>query len=179
MGDTGTGDGAAAARPRVRGAARRRLVVRALLALCLVLAVVCGALTWQYRQAEARESAQQGALDAARGTALNLATIDHTTAQRDVQRVLDGATGQFRDDFAASAESFVAVVEDTEVSTVGRSADAGIESWAGDRGTVLVQVASTVTNRSEPQERSRMWRLRMSMEKVDGAYRTATLEYLP
>lgn len=171
MGETGVGDGAA-------GRGRGRVVRTVLAVVCVALAVVCGVLGWQYRAAAAQESAQRDALQAARDTAMNLATIDHTSAEGDVQRVLDGATGQFRDDFAASAPSFTAVVEETEVTTVGLGADAGIESWDGDRGTVLVQVASTVTNRAEPQEKSRVWRLRMTMEKVDDRYRTATLEYV-
>lgn len=155
-----------------------RVAVAALVVVCLLLAAVCGVAWWRYRQGAAEESARRAAMDAARTTALNLATIDHTTARRDVDRVLGGATGQFRDDFASSADSFVAVVEDTGVTTVGKDASAAVESWDDDHGTVLVQVVSTVTNRVEPQEKSRVWRLRMTMEDVDGGYRTAALEYL-
>lgn len=146
--------------------------------ICLILAITCGVLLWQYRQSLAEESDQRKAVAAAEDTAMDLATIDHTTAQRDVERVLGGATGEFHDDFASSAESFLSVVEDTQVTTVGEDADSALESWEDDGGTVLVQVRSTVTNRVEPQEQSRVWRLRLTMTKVDGLYRTAQLEYL-
>jgi len=63
------------------------------------------------------------------------------------------------------------------VSALAR-ADTAIESWNGDSGVVLVQVRSTVTNRVDPQEKSRVWRLRLTMDEVDGVYRTAALEYV-
>ncbi|CRK52708.1 VirB8 protein [Rhodococcus sp. RD6.2] len=157
---------------------RGRVVVAAFGVVCLLLVGVCGVLLWQYRQASALESQQRDALAAARDTAMNLATVDHATAESDVRRVLAGATGEFHDDFASSAESFVSVVKDTEVTTVGQEADAAIESWNGDSGVVLVQVRSTVTNRVQPEEKSRVWRLRLTMDEVDGVYRTAALEYV-
>ncbi|EME21171.1 hypothetical protein [Rhodococcus triatomae] len=164
--------------PRVGMSRTGRVVVAALAVVCLVLAGVSGVLLWQLRQAVVQESEQRDALAAARETATNLATVDHTTAESDVQRVLDGATGEFHDEFASSADSFVSVVKDTEVTTVAEDADAAIETWDGDRGVVLVQVRSTVTNRVEPQEKTRVWRLRLTMEQSDGSYRTSALEYV-
>jgi Mce-associated membrane protein len=163
--------------PRV-GVSRTGRVVVALAVLCLVLVVVCGVLLWQLRQATGEEAEQRDAVAAATETAMNLATVDHASAESDVQRVLDGATGQFRDEFASSAESFVSVVKDTEVTTVAQDADAAIETWDGGSGVVLVQVRSTVTNRVEPQEKARVWRLRMTVEESGGEYRTSAVEYV-
>ncbi|MGW6695434.1 hypothetical protein ACWF62_16840 [Rhodococcus sp. NPDC054953] len=146
--------------------------------LCLALAIACGALVWQHRGVAADETARRQAMAAAERTAMNLATVDHTHARSDVDRVLAGATGDFRDQFAESADSFVSVVEDTEVTTVADRADAAVESWQGDHGTVLVQVASTVTNRTAPEPQSRVWRLRMTMDRVGEGYKTAHLEYV-
>ncbi|MGW0042805.1 hypothetical protein [Rhodococcus sp. NPDC003348] len=172
MGDTGE----AAERPEPPRP--RRGIVAVLAAVCLVLAGGCAVLLWQYRAGAAEETSRQQALEAARQTAMNLATIDHEHARQDVDRVLAGATGDFRDQFADSADSLVSVVEDTRVTTVGERADAAVESWDGDHGTVLVQVSSTVTNLSAAQPQSRVWRLRMTMDRVGDGYRTATLEYV-
>lgn len=173
MGDTHAG----AERPQ-QGQAGRRVAVAGLAAVCLVSALACGALLWQHRAAESTETSRLQALNAARETAMNLATIDHEHARRDVDRVLSGATGDFRDQFTESAKSLVSVVQDTEVTTVGENADAAVESWDGDRGTVLVQVASTVTTVSAAQPQPRVWRLRMTMDRVGDGYKTAAVEYL-
>ncbi|GAA4486152.1 hypothetical protein GCM10023094_42040 [Rhodococcus olei] len=178
-GDRAPGAGAQGTRAGRVGARRLGRVVVVVLAVgCLVLAAVCGVLIWQQWRFDADQAAQQDALAAARTVAMNLATVDHEHAEQDVERVLAGSTGEFRDDYGSNAASFVRVVQEAQVKTVGQRADAGIESWDGDHGTVLVEVASTVTNRTAAQPQARVWRLRMTMEDVDGGYKAAALEYL-
>lgn len=180
MGDTRVVvSGAPSGRSATRtGRGRIRPVAAALAVTCSVLIVVCVVAGWRLWLFGVDQTVRQDAQQAARTTAMDLATIDHQHARQDVQRVLDGATGEFRDDFQANADAFVSVVQGTEVTTVGRQADSAVESRDGERVAVLVQVASTVTNRTQPAPQQRVWRLRMTMEKVDGVYRTARLEYL-
>lgn len=180
MGDAQVVEDGRVAGPSVgnTGDRRRRLLTAVLTVGCLVLAALCGVSGWRLWQFDVDQSARQDAQRVARQNAMNLATIDHRHAEQDVQRVLAGATGEFRDDFQANAASFVSVVQGAEVTTVGQQADAAVESWDGAGGSVLVQVASTVTNRTQPEPQARVWRLRMTMEQVDGVFRTARLEYL-
>ena len=54
--------------------------------------------------------------------------IDYATAQDSVQRVLDGSTGRFRDNFSDSADDFVKALQDEMVVTRATVKDAAVES---------------------------------------------------
>ncbi|MGW6378238.1 mammalian cell entry protein [Rhodococcus sp. NPDC055112] len=149
----------------------------AVLAVVVVLlATACGVMLWQHSSASELQSERETYLRVAREGALNLTTIDHNNAEADVQRVLDGATGEFYDDFDRRSQGFIAVVRDAKVITVGESAVAGIETEAADSATVLVQVASRVSNGTGAQDQQRVQRLRVT---VDGEQsKISRVEYL-
>jgi Mce-associated membrane protein len=67
-------------------------------------------------------------VQADRQGALNLTTIDWQNADRDVQRILNGATGQFHDEFATRSQPFVDVIKQAKSTSVGTIAEAGLES---------------------------------------------------
>jgi Mce-associated membrane protein len=160
---------------RPRGALAAGTVLLAVVAL--LLAAACGVMLWQHRSASELQSERDTYLRVAREGALNLTTIDHNNAEADVQRVLDGATGEFYDDFERRSRGFITVVRDAKVTTVGESAVAGIETEAADSATVLVQVASRVSNGTGAQNQQRVQRLRVT---VDGEQsKISRVEYLP
>ena len=77
---------------------------------------------------------QSQLLQAARQGALNLTTIDWQHAEGDMQRILDGATGQFHDEFASRSQPFIEVVKQAKSTSVGTIAEAGLESEDGGTG---------------------------------------------
>ncbi|MFG1782711.1 mammalian cell entry protein [Rhodococcus oryzae] len=173
-------DPAGAASPAVTTGSRPRGALVATTALLAVVAVLlataCGVMLWQHRSASELQSERETYLRIAREGALNLTTIDHNNAEADVQRVLDGATGEFYDDFDRRSQGFITVVRDAKVTTVGESAAAGIETEAADSATVLVQVASRVSNGTGAQDQQRVQRLRVT---VDGEQsKISRVEYL-
>ena len=94
-----------------------------------------------------KRSAQRSQfLQVARQGALNLTTIDWQKAESDVQRILDGATGQFYDDFAKRSQPFIDVVKKAKSTTVGTITEAGLESQTADSAQVLVAVTVTTSN---------------------------------
>jgi hypothetical protein len=72
-------------------------------------------------------------IQADRQGALNLTTIDWQNADRDVQRILNGATGQFHDEFATRSQPFVDVIKQAKSTSVGTIAEAGLESEGSGR----------------------------------------------
>ena len=117
-------------------------------------------------------------LQAARQGALNLTTIDWQQAERDVQRILDGATGQFHDDFAKRSQPFVDVVKKAKSTTVGTITEAGLESETADSGPgVGGRDRDNVECRcAEPDPRA--WRMRISVQKVGDQAKVSNVEFV-
>jgi Mce-associated membrane protein len=116
------------------------------LAVAVALAVLLGWLGFRAHQSEQAHTQGSQFLQAARQCALNLTTIDWQKAESDVKRILDGATGQFHDDFAKRAQPFIQVVKQAKSTTVGTVTDAGLESQTVDSAQVLVAVTVTTSN---------------------------------
>ena len=125
---------------------------------------------WQSERSEFVAAARQGAT--------NLTSIDWQQADQDVQRILDGATGGFYDDFAKHAQPFVDVVKKTKSTTVGTVTEAGIESQSQQSAQVLVAVTVTTTNAGAPQPDPHGWRLRLAVERVGGQTKVSKVEFV-
>ena len=103
-----------------------------------------------HQEQQQRELFVQGA----RQGALNLTTIDWQTADADVQRILDSATGTFYDDFSNRSQPFIDVVRQTQSKSVGTITEAGLESSSGEQAQVLVAVTVNISNAAGPAARS-------------------------
>src|ERR1700754_1308451 len=115
---TDNADGTPAARPKAPVSAVRRAIVFGATAV-VALAAVAGWLGFRAYQAHQSLSERSQFLQAARQGATNLTTIDWQQADRDVQSILDGATGGFYDDFAKRAQLSIDVVKKSQSPTVG------------------------------------------------------------
>lgn len=134
----------------------------------LTVLTLAGLAGWLgYRTYEWRQTAQQDELfvQTARQGALNLTTIDWQHADADVARIIDSATGQFRDDFSARAQPFLDVVKKAQSKSEGTVTEAALESAAGDNAQVLVAMSVTTTMANQP-EPPRSWRMRISVQRV-------------
>lgn len=153
------------------------------LAFGLVVVVVLSALVgWLgFRTCEARQvqAQQRQLLQAARQGALNLTTIDWQRADADVGRILDGATGQFYDDFAKRSQPFIEVLKQSKAVTVGTITEAGLESETGDAAQALVAVAVKTSNAGAPDQQPRAWRMRVFVQKVDDDIKVSNVEFVP
>lgn len=146
-------------------------VRRALLLGALLAAVLGGVSAWlgvQAYQDGAADETRRLMLAAARQCAVNLTTVDHTRAEADVQRILDCATGGFRDDFAARSGPFIDVVKRSQTTSAGTVTEAGLESLDGDEGIALVAVTVRTSVAGVTDDRPRYWRMRLTVDR-DGA----------
>jgi Mce-associated membrane protein len=149
------------------------------LVLALVLGGLCGWLGFQASSARQDNQLRELFVETAKQGAVNLTTIDYAHAQVDVKRILDMATGAFRDDFSSRTGPFVEVVERAQSKSVGTVAEAGLESVNGDEGQVLVAVTVATTSVGAADQPARYWRMRLTIRKVDDSAKIAKVDFVP
>jgi Mce-associated membrane protein len=157
---------------------RRRLTAWAaivVIACALTAAAVQG---WQWDQQRRLETARQQALAAARQTTVNFVTISAATVDRDLQRVADGATGDFKDEFTRSIPQVRAAVVENKVDSQGSVLRAAVVSSDRSSAVVLVAVDATVRNVNAPDGRLAHYRIRVNLAMVGNAWLVSTLEFV-
>ena len=164
-------------------APRRLPSMRPAAAAGLVFLVASGGLFgWLgWHAYESRQTQQQRDLflSVGRQAALNLTTISAAEADADVQRILDSATGPFRDDFAQRAPAFVEVVKKAQSKTEGSVTAAALESDSPDRARVMVAVTVKTSNAGVPDQQPRAWRMRIDVQKAGDAAKVTNVVFVP
>jgi Mce-associated membrane protein len=166
----------AAAKPRM---SHLRLATIAGLVLVVVLAGLTGWLGYRTYKSHQADEQRKLFLQVGRQGALNLTTIDWQEADKDVQRILDSATGTFYDDFQKRAQPFVEVVKQAQSKSVGTIAEAGLESESDNSAQVLVAVTVKTSNAGAADQQPRAWRMRISVQKVDSDAKVSNVEFVP
>jgi Mce-associated membrane protein len=157
-------------------AVRRAILVG--LIVVLGLAVLVGWLGFRAYQSHQEQAQRSQFLEVAKQGALNLTTVDWQKAEADVQRILDGAAGQFHDDFASRAQPFIDVVKQAKSTTVGTITDAGLESQTDDTAQALIAVTVVASNTVAPQQVSHSWRMRISVQRVGDQAKVFNVEFV-
>jgi len=158
-----------------------RLATIAGLVLVVALAGLTGWLGFRTYQSHQADEQHKLFLQVGRQGALNLTTIDWQQADKDVQRILDSATGTFYDDFQKRSGPFVEVVKQAQSKSVGTIAEAGLEpnSITDNGAQVLVAVTVKTSNAGAPEQAPRAWRMRISVQKVDDGAKVSNVEFVP
>lgn len=141
----------AAARP-AGPLSRRRVLAGALIFLVIAavgLAALGGVFAYQMHLAHEEEARREAAMQAARQEAVNLMSLNYRTLDRDIQRILDGATGQLEQQFNNSAEQLKTVVPQVKAVTSGEVLSAGVVNIDGGTAEVLLVVDQTVRNEAQ------------------------------
>ncbi len=125
----------------------RRLALTAL-AVVVVLGLVAAAavLAVKARDLAARRDSEQTAMQAARQEAVNLTTIDYRTADRDLGRIINAATGALRTQFAAQRSAFPGVLRQDKSVSTGTVLSSALVSLHGRQAQVMVAVDASVSN---------------------------------
>jgi Mce-associated membrane protein len=164
-------------------ATRRRLsgIASVLVVSSVILATLTGLAGWLGYRAYAKHEAQAQRdlfVQIARQGAVNLTTINYTEVDTDVQRILDLATGAFRDDFAQRFKPFIEVVKAAQSKSEGTVTDAGLESQRGDSAQVLVAVA-VKSRTAGGEEAPREWRMRIEVRAVGDDAKVSNVVFVP
>lgn len=162
---------------------RSRPSARWAIVLGLIASVVLAALIgWQGYVGHRLDQDQQRRgliIQAATQGALNLTTLDWEHADADVQRIVESATGAFYDDFSRRMQPFVEVLKKAKSKSVGTVTEAGLESEADGKADVLLAVRIDTTNAGAPEQEPRHWRMRLSVEDVDGQLKISNVAFVP
>jgi Mce-associated membrane protein len=153
------------------------LAVAAVVAIFALLGA-SGWMLWQHHTVQAERQRSAAFVAAARQGVINLTSLDFNHAKEDVQRVLDSATGEFRDDFARRADDFASVVKDSKAVTEGAVGAAAIESMAKDSAVVLVLANERITNVAGAKNDPRAFRFRVTVVRDGDQLKISKVEYV-
>ncbi|WP_428343189.1 hypothetical protein [Mycobacterium sp.] len=145
----------------------------------MALVGVVGWLTYRSHLSDRDAEHRDLFLQVGKQAALNLTTINWQEADSDIQRILDGATGPFHDDFAKRSQPFISVVEQAKSKSVGTITAAGLESVTPDAAQVLVAVSVKTSTADGPEQDPRAWRMRISVQKVGDQAKVSKVEFVP
>lgn len=164
-------------------AARRTDGMSRALTAGLVLATVltAAAAVWlglRLADQRAADQRRQDILAAARQSALNFTSLDYRHYDRDSATVLDGATGEFKKQFAAQTQQLTQLVAANRSVSQGQVLDAGIVRSDARSARVLVVADSKVTNTAVPQGESRTYRLQLDLVLAHGRWLTSDVEFV-
>ncbi|CQD22682.1 putative MCE associated membrane protein [Mycobacterium lentiflavum] len=149
------------------------------LVVVAALALLVGWLGFRVHQSQQAQDQRSQFLQAARQGALNLTTIDWQHADSDVRRILDGATGEFYDDFTKRSKPFIEVLKQAKATTVGTITQAGLESATADSAQALVAVSVQTSNAGGTDQVPRAWRMRISVQKVGEQAKVSNVWFVP
>jgi Mce-associated membrane protein len=153
----------------------------ALVAGALIVATLAGLTGWLgYRAYQKHEAGAQRELflQTARQGAVNLTSINYTEVDADVQRILDLATGAFRDDFEQRSKPFIEVVKAAQSKSEGTVTNAGLESQNAGSAQVLVAVA-VKSRTAGGEEAPREWRMRIEVRSVGDDAKVSNVVFVP
>jgi Mce-associated membrane protein len=156
-----------------------RLAAAIGLVAVVTLAAMVGFLGFRDYQSHQAQEQRELFVQVGRQGALNLTTIDWQHADTDVQRALDSATGAFYDDFSKRQRPFIEVVKKAQSKSTGTITEAGLESESGDQAQVLVAVTVKTSNLGAAEQEPRIWRMRISVQKVDGEPKVSNVAFVP
>ena len=143
---------------------RNRMLMLGTLGLAAIAALVVVAMTVPRLSAAAeRDQRRTDVLAAARQQAVNFTTLDYQHLDRDLRRVLSGATGGFRKQFESGTKDLSQLVTENQAVSQGEVLEAGIVSDDEDSARVLVVADSTVTNSASSDPQRRHYRLQLDL----------------
>ncbi|MEB3051128.1 Mce protein [Mycolicibacter sp. MYC123] len=161
------------ARPARSRRLPRRWIAAAVLALGLIGAGYEGWLLYDHHQ---RTVAAAQALDAAERYTLRLTGVDPASIDKNFAEVIDGATGEFKDMYSASAEQLRQLLIENKATAHGTVIDSAVKSATKNKVEVLLFVDQSVSNKASPQAKIDRSRIVMTMEKVNGRWLAAKVD---
>lgn len=159
-----------------RSGLSRGVVATGLAAACLLAFGAWSAVQW--RQAVSDREEGRAAVEAASAEVTALTSVSARTRDADVEKLLDGATAEFRDEFEEQTDAFREALASSKVRSTGEVVSAGLVRLDGDRASVLVAASGTVTNSQARRPEPRNYRLAVDLQKEDGRWLVSGLEFV-
>ncbi|GAA2135390.1 hypothetical protein [Actinomadura napierensis] len=147
--------------------------------LVVALAVVTG--VFAVRVYHGKESADRRAkaTQSARQMGVNLMTISSSSAQKDIDRIMSGATGDLKNKLGSQSKTLMDTLKQTQAKSTVSQVEAGVVSIDGDSAEVMVSLNGTVTNPKVKDGAQRAYRYLMELSRVGDRWLVANLEVVP
>jgi Mce-associated membrane protein len=105
--------------------------------------------------------------------------IRYDRAEESIEAVAEGATGDFAEQYDASTEGVLTLLEENRSVMEGEVVWIGVVDADADSATVLAATTGTVANVTTDDEPvARAFRLRLEMVLVDGRWLTSDLQFV-
>jgi Mce-associated membrane protein len=150
-------------------------LVAAVLVLAVAAAVTFGVLL-QQRAATDRAGAQ--ALATAKAYAVTVTSYDYQNLDRNFADVLDGATGEFKDQYSGASQTLRQLIANAKATAKGTVLGAGIQSESAVQVEVVVFVDQSISNAATAQPRIDRNRVIMTLTPHDGRWLVGKLELM-
>lgn len=185
--DTSSAHDTVDTQPRLRGLSRLSRIKASTIVTGAAILAIALALSGSVRLViEHREAVRlrQHAAEfsaAARQGVVTLTSMDFNNANQSVQRVIDDATGSFKDEFQKTAGDFVKVVEQSKVISHGtvESAAVDLDTMTDTSAVVLVASTSEITNAAGAKQDPRSYRLIVTIARDGDQLKMSKVEFVP
>lgn len=131
-----------------------------------------------WREVRSNEADERAASAAAVAQVEQLVGISGSTADEDIERLLDGATGDFHAELESQIKRLQQVLADSKVKATGEAVSTGVVDLIDDKATVIVAASGTVQNKDTDKAEPRNYRLKVDLVKTDGRWLISGLEFV-
>ncbi|WP_225728639.1 MULTISPECIES: VirB8/TrbF family protein [unclassified Nocardia] len=129
-------------------------------------------------QLRARAAGEAAARTATCDFATTISTYDYTKLDAYLAAVQKATTGEFRQTFADAAKALQDTMTQAKTSSTLAAKHCGVESFDGDRATVLVSIAQTVTNATGVQPTQQINAIVTVEKQSDGRWLVSKMDQL-
>lgn len=156
-----------------------RPVVTAVSVVALgALITLSGIMAWQHKAAEQDRQRQAEYAAIARQGVVNLMSLDFTNADDNITRILDNATGKFKDDFSSESKNLAKALEESKVVTEVTVNGVAVESSADDSAVVLVAAKSQASSSKDARQAPQQFRIVVHLASDNGQFKISQVDFV-
>lgn len=158
---------------------RWRPIAAGLAALAVSIFLGIGsALTWSHHVAQTHRHQQERAAAVARQGVINIMSLNFVNAEEDMQRIMDNATGTFKQQFQGQQFILVKQLIESKVVTHIDVTGVAVQSASDDSAVVLVATTSQAANAKDHHPAPRRFRVVVTLAKDQGRLKISQLAYV-
>jgi Mce-associated membrane protein len=116
-------------------------------------------------------------IDAATGEATAMINISYTDVQSGIDKVMAGATGDFKSQYAAASDALVKLFTDNQSVRKGTVVWAGVVAQDPDSATVILATTGTVATKKSAAT-AENYRIQMQLVSEKGRWLTSDLQFV-
>lgn len=153
------------------------VLIAMLIGMCVALSAIAffGIRVSEIRSTHIRD---EKILETTRTVLAELVSLNHNSAQHDLDRIANSATGGFLDQFNSVSATFAQVLGDGQVESTGAVREAAILETTDASVTVLAAVTSEVKNTQAPDGQQRVYRMKATLSNDNGEWLVSNVEFV-